>query len=156
MLKTNEAGRGILFFFYWAKSVYKAHFAASVMCSTACTIWKAWAPLKCKLFLWLVVRGRVWTADCLAKRDLPHNAACCFCNIAQESAHHLFMGCSVVTIIWSSVLLWANLSEAIPQNAPEFRDWWQEARNRVHESRRNSLNTMVPLIIWSIWRENES
>ena len=76
-----------------------------------------------------------------------------FLQTAQESAHHLFMGSSVVTIIWSSVLFWANLSKAIPQNAPEFRDWWQEARNRVHEPRRNSLNTMVPLIIWSIWRK---
>jgi hypothetical protein len=31
------------------------------------------APPPCKMFIWLVLKNRVWTADRLAKRGLPHN-----------------------------------------------------------------------------------
>jgi hypothetical protein len=39
-------------------------------------VWKNWTPLKCKLFVWLILENRVWAADCLEEeggptRDLP-------------------------------------------------------------------------------------
>lgn len=50
-------------------------------------IWKSWAPLKCKFSVWLTVKNRCWTADCLYKRCSPHPAASCpFCDQAEETA----------------------------------------------------------------------
>lgn len=60
--------------------IYRARFCALNNCDTANAIWQVWAPLECKLFLWLVMLGRIWTTDGLAKRNLPHNAACPFRN----------------------------------------------------------------------------
>ena len=39
-------------------------------------IWKSWAPQHCKFFIWLAINNRCWTGDRLAKRGLPHPAAC--------------------------------------------------------------------------------
>jgi hypothetical protein len=50
---------------------------------------------------WLIIRGRVWTADCLAKRGLPHNEPCVFCNSTEEDHKHLFFSCAVINLIWS-------------------------------------------------------
>jgi hypothetical protein len=33
----------------------------------------AWAPLQCKLAVWLIVCGKIWTANRLAKHGLPRN-----------------------------------------------------------------------------------
>jgi hypothetical protein len=38
--------------------------------------------LKCKLFLWLAIRDRVWTTDRLQKRGLPHTDVCHLCDQA--------------------------------------------------------------------------
>ncbi|KAG2565174.1 hypothetical protein PVAP13_7NG025168 [Panicum virgatum] len=54
-------------------------------------IWKSWAPLRCKFFLWLAIKQRIWTADRLAKRGLPHHAACPLCDQEQETAQHLLL-----------------------------------------------------------------
>jgi hypothetical protein len=132
---------------YSARSVYNAHFCAAVKCSMASGIWKTWAPLKIKLFLWLVVRGRVRTNNRLAKRGLPHQDACCYCHNTQETVHHLFIGCSVVQIIWNMVLQWAGLSETVPQALPSLQDWWHNARLIVQGTKRKTLNSLVHLII---------
>jgi hypothetical protein len=52
---------------YSSKSAYKAFFCGDVTFEP----WhQTWAPGKCKMFLWLPIRNRCWTADRLAKRGL--------------------------------------------------------------------------------------
>lgn len=48
---------------YTAASAYRAQFLGCVKVPKAQTIWKAWAPPKCKFFAWLVTQNRVWTSD---------------------------------------------------------------------------------------------
>jgi hypothetical protein len=38
--------------------------------------YKSWAPEKCKMFLWLAIKDKCWTADQLTKRGLPHPDKC--------------------------------------------------------------------------------
>jgi hypothetical protein len=52
-------------------------------------IWKSWAPNKCRFFLWLVAHNRCWTADRLARRNLPHLDRCSLCDQEEETIHHL-------------------------------------------------------------------
>jgi len=53
---------------YSSKSAYAACFVSSIRFPSWRRIWKSWAPLRCKFFLWLAIRQRIWTADRLAKR----------------------------------------------------------------------------------------
>jgi len=54
---------------FTTKSAYRAFFHGSINFEPWRRIWKTWAPPKCKVFLWLAVRDRCWTADRLAKRN---------------------------------------------------------------------------------------
>ncbi|GJN27929.1 hypothetical protein PR202_gb15995 [Eleusine coracana subsp. coracana] len=47
---------------YSSKSAYKAYFNGAVSFEPWQRIWKSWAPPKCKMFLWLAVKNRCWTA----------------------------------------------------------------------------------------------
>ena len=44
------------------------------------SIWKSWAPGKCKFFMWLVAHDKCWMADRLARKGLPHPEHCLLCD----------------------------------------------------------------------------
>ncbi len=56
-------------------------------------LWAIRASLKVKIFLWLVLRGRVRTKVNLSKRGWTGDVICNFCSEAAESIDHLFLGC---------------------------------------------------------------
>lgn len=62
------------------KSTYETYFLGSIKFAPWKCIWKSWAPLRYKFFLWLAVNNRCWTADRLAKRGLQHPAAYPLCD----------------------------------------------------------------------------
>jgi hypothetical protein len=53
---------------YSAKSAYKAQFIGSFSRFMTTKIWKAYAEPKCTMFSWLVLHGKILTADRLATR----------------------------------------------------------------------------------------
>jgi hypothetical protein len=52
---------------YTAASAYNAQFEGMINSYMMKAVWKTWAPPKCKLFAWLVLQNRVWTADRLQR-----------------------------------------------------------------------------------------
>jgi hypothetical protein len=53
---------------YSARSAYRIQFDGSSESIFPASVWKQWAPSKCKFFLWLLL---VWTADRLMQREWP-------------------------------------------------------------------------------------
>jgi hypothetical protein len=49
--------------------------------------------IKCKIFIWLAVRNRCWTADMLAKKGLPHPSHCVFCGKERKDIQHILTTC---------------------------------------------------------------
>jgi hypothetical protein len=74
---------------YTCKSAYKCLFVGTVRIAPWRKIWKNWAPLRCKLFPWLVFNKRCRPADQLASRGLSHPSACPLCDQTEETIHHL-------------------------------------------------------------------
>jgi len=46
-----------------SKSCYRAFFMGSISFEPWKRLWKAWAPPKCKFFLWLAIRNKCWAAN---------------------------------------------------------------------------------------------
>ena len=138
------------------RSVYQAHFKTKITCEVAEAIWKSWAPTKCKLAMWLFIRQRIWTADRLEKRGLPHPDKCPYCSSTVENAQHLFMGCAIVNIIWGQVLSWAKLPSVTPPTHANLKEWWMQARGTVTGKTRNKLDSLILLVAWEVWRERNS
>ncbi|WVZ49359.1 LOW QUALITY PROTEIN: hypothetical protein U9M48_000726, partial [Paspalum notatum var. saurae] len=83
-------------------------------------IWKSWAPLLCKFFLWLAKNNRCWTADRLAKRGLPHPDVCPLCDQVDETLQHILIGCLAdftPTTADSGFFSWCTQSvKSVPKN----------------------------------------
>ena len=89
---------------YDNKSAYDSMFIGSIRFLPWKRIWKTWAPPKCKFFIWLAINGRCWIADRLAKRGLPHQAACPFCDQHMENISHVLVSCVFARKVWTIML----------------------------------------------------
>jgi hypothetical protein len=94
---------------YSSKSACENFFQGSISFSPWERIWKSWAPNKCKFFIWLAAHKRCWTADRLAKRNLPHPATCPFCDQADETIDHVLTNCVFARQFWFNLLGRFNL-----------------------------------------------
>uniref|UniRef100_A0A0A9HM32 Uncharacterized protein n=1 Tax=Arundo donax TaxID=35708 RepID=A0A0A9HM32_ARUDO len=116
-------------------------------------VWRTWAPLRCKFFIWLAINNRCWTADRLAKRGLQHPAACPLCDQAGENIQHLLVECVFARQVWVETLQRLHLGTIAPQpSSNHFSNWWRRAMRGVAKEHRKGLNSLVILIAWEIWK----
>ena len=76
------------------RSDYVVGFSGWQVSPTTDFTWQSKAPLRCRFFSWLALKDRCWTSDRLARRGLPHQAACPMCDQQQETMQHLMLECS--------------------------------------------------------------
>ena len=53
--------------------------------------WKSWALSKCKVFIWLAIKNKCWTADRLARSRLSHPANCVLWYQKDETVQHILV-----------------------------------------------------------------
>ena len=106
-------------------------------------VWKNWAPPKCKLFSWLIIQNRVWTADRLERRGWPNGRLCPLCCCEDETARHLLFTCRFSIRLWGMIKNWLNIGDfnppglgglqrrAILVEAPRHRKWEKEEGDPV-------------------------
>ncbi|WVZ51091.1 LOW QUALITY PROTEIN: hypothetical protein U9M48_002270 [Paspalum notatum var. saurae] len=129
---------------YTSKSAYSAFFEGSVKFKPWRLIWKSWAPLRCKFFLWLAKNNRCWTADRLAKRGLPHPDACPLCDQADETLQHILIGCVFSRQIWDLILQSLQLAEITPTMADSgFFSWWKFRNLCVFEGMQPNVQLLL-------------
>ncbi|GJN40328.1 hypothetical protein PR202_gb29533 [Eleusine coracana subsp. coracana] len=112
---------------YSSRSAYHAYHFGKINFEPWRKIWKSWAPAKCKIFIWLAVRNRCWTADRLAKRNLPHPSQCPLCD-QEEDVQHLLTTCVFARELWFKVLQPLGLERCVPSHHEKsFASWWRKA-----------------------------
>lgn len=66
-------------------------------------VWNYKIPLKIKVFLWLLLRGRILTKDNMFKGGWRKGSLNCqFCD-KSETIQHLFFECPIAKLIWNTV-----------------------------------------------------
>lgn len=94
--------------------LYLSFFTGSTKFRSHKRLWKSWASLCAKLFLWLAIMDRRWTADRLARRGRPHPESCPLCDQAAESIQHLLINCVVALEVWFHALAKVGLQNIAP------------------------------------------
>jgi hypothetical protein len=94
---------------YSSKEAYRGFFIGSIEFEPFYIIWKTWAPLKSKFFMWLVAHKKVWTADRLQRRGMDHPERCPLCDQDQETLNHMLLGCVFAREFRFKLLLHVNL-----------------------------------------------
>jgi hypothetical protein len=88
----------------------------------------------------------------VARKGLPHPAACPFCDQVEETVDDLLVVCVFSRQVWFNVLQQFNLQILAPQTDPSFFDWWAAASSRVDGQVQKGLNSIIILAAWSIWK----
>jgi hypothetical protein len=142
---------------YSSKSAYAAFSKGSIKFSSWRRIWKTWASPRCKFFIWLVFHNRVWTANRLARRNLPHPEACPLCDQEGETINHLLVGCVFARQVWSLILQQLGLLQLPPQPTTTcFSRWWKRTTAAISKETRKGLNSLIILVAWEIWKHRNT
>ena len=139
---------------YSAKSAYMAQFISLTSSVMPTLVWKPWAPPKCKLFAWLVLQNRIWTADRLERRGWDNCGRCKLCNRVQESAAHILFQCSFSSRVWIVVKSWLGMHDIFPSDwriIPTVKDWWEEVIHGVSQHGK-ALASLAMLVSWELWK----
>jgi hypothetical protein len=132
---------------------YNSMFTGTINFSPWKRVWKSWAPPNCKFFVWLALNNKCWTSDRLAKRGLPHQPACPFCDQAEESINHLLSTCVLSREVWTWILRELRLDKVKPPcPSSRFRSWWSQAAASLDKDLRKGFNTLVILVTWILWK----
>ena len=140
---------------YSCSSAYHAQFAGTIHSSMESVVWKTWAPRKCKLFSWLIIQNRVWTADQLERRGWPNGRVCPLCRCQDETASHLLFKCRYSIRIWVMIKDWLHLHNFYPHSWHYFEDvetWWTTI-GLAHGGRRKAMTSLIMLVTWKLWTE---
>lgn len=144
--KLNASGE------YSTASAYRAQFFGHTNCTFHPLIWKPWAPQKCKIFGWLIIRNRVWTSDRLAMRGWPRNPCCLLCRQAPETAHHIMAECRYTKCVWSLIATCLSYPQVDPANVAgtgTVNEWWTRLASLAGVPKRG-LRSLILLVVWEV------
>ncbi|WVZ52423.1 hypothetical protein U9M48_003478, partial [Paspalum notatum var. saurae] len=127
---------------YSCQFAYQALFLGTNKFGPWKRIWKSWAPLLCKFFIWLALKNRCWTADRLAKRRLPHPTVCPVCDQEQETMQHLLFSGVFSQEVWTLVFNGLGMSAVSPQLDV----------NQAPKEVKKGLNSLTILVAWELWK----
>lgn len=142
---------------YSAKSTYTQLCQGGIRSSTATSIWRSWAPLKCKIFAWLAGQHRLWTSDRRARHGLQDTPSVCFtCLQDEDNAEHILVHCVYAREVWHTCFDTLQLSVTTPSCNDTFVDWWLSSRTGFHGKERRGFDTFIIGAAWSLWKQRNA
>lgn len=135
---------------YSAASVYGAMFFGSSQPLGAKYIWKTSAPPRVRVFFWLVMHQRCWTAERRWRHGLQDSNLCIMCDQSLEVMEHILLGCSYSKEVWHICLLRLRLHHlVVPEQEPAMQ-WWLRQRKMLPKVLRPGFDSLFFLIGWSL------
>jgi hypothetical protein len=88
-------------------------------------MWKVKVEHKCRLFYWLILQNKIWTADRIIKTGDQPNVVCQLCHTQPESVLHMFTQRAYSKLVWSRPSTWIgiNLHPSPSSNYGRFKTW---------------------------------
>ncbi|XP_071729183.1 uncharacterized protein [Rutidosis leptorrhynchoides] len=135
-----------------ARRLIDLHSIAPFSCPTN---WLSLYPSKVNIFIWRLRMNRLATKDNLERKgiDLP-NYLCVWCNVQNESVHHVFVSCVISKQIWSYLGSWINFNLPSWNNLEELWIWMDNLS--VHEKKKIVVRSIFYSVLWNIWRLRNS
>ncbi|XP_062021093.1 uncharacterized protein LOC133737577 [Rosa rugosa] len=113
------------------------------------SLWKARLPPKVRTFVWRLHRGIVPTRAALAKKYVPVDTRCAFCDSFMEDDLHLFKNCKVVEEFWLSGPLAIKVRT---HHAMNVSAWVMH----VCELLPNHQRELFYMLLWALWVERNA
>eukprot|EP00253_Pinus_taeda_P033267 PITA_33267 len=117
-------------------------------------IWKSEAIPKIKFFNWLLLKGKVLTAENLKKRGIISPSRCPNCCSVEETIQHLFLDCPFAKRCWIKLSSLGNINWQPQQSISEtILEWrkncpWKDKRSKIVKR----IWAIIPHnLLWKIW-----
>jgi hypothetical protein len=141
---------------YSASSAYGAMFIGCSRPLGARQLWKTSAPPRVKLFYWLVMHGKCWTAHRRWRHGLQDSSSCIICEQAAETMEHIILGCVFSREVWSSCLRSFRLHDLVIVQESAIMEWWIFSRKQLPKSIRRGFDSLFFLMGWALWKERNA
>lgn len=143
--------------FYTAKDTYKALCEGFEKMEGASWVWQSWAPLKCKIFAWLALKGRLWTSDRRCRHGLQDEVSPCYtCLQEEDTVQHILVNCPYARQVWFKCARRLQVRVGLPQLTDSLQLWWRRERSRFSNKDRRGLDTFVILGCWRLWKQRNA
>jgi hypothetical protein len=139
---------------YTSKSTYMMMHTGCIRFMGHSMIWKTWAPLRVKIFLWLAFQKRHWTNDCRSRHGLEAREECYLCDQAAESIDHILCYCPFSRELWFNIC--QSLGRSIPDPKQTVISWWRALRAAWPREHWKGVDTLFALVSWRIWKERNA
>ena len=101
----------------------------------------------------LATRNRCWTSNRLARRGLPHQAACPLCDQHEESINHLLLHCIHAREVWAKILPALGMGHAEPRMEESLMEWCtRNGLDRLPRRRAKTVRATCLLVMWELWK----
>ena len=138
---------------YTARSAYAMLHEGAIQFRGHNLIWKTWAPLRVKIFLWLAFRRRHWTGDC-PRHGLEARERCYLCDHAQETIDHIVVSYPYTREVLN--LIYQAFGRVFPPATQSIIKWWRRVRADWTGSRRSGIDSLFALISWEVWKQRNA
>ena len=131
--------------------VYDMLWQRSIRFVLARAIWKCWAPLSCKLFIWHATQYYLWMADQRLRHGLQDQISACYiCAQEEDSVDHILLHYVFIPQVWHCYFLRARIIiMLVPATNGNIVDWWTETRKRMPKENKG-FDSIVMLICWHL------
>ncbi|GJN12165.1 hypothetical protein PR202_ga30420 [Eleusine coracana subsp. coracana] len=100
--------------------------------------------------MWLITYNRCWTADWLARRNLPRSKRCLLCDQEKQSIHHVLTSCVFACQFWCLQRV------GLIALSPQLHTWWSRAADSMSSTTRKGLNSIIILSAWTLWKHRNA
>lgn len=138
---------------YSAKSAYNIQFAGSYCSFNSNAIWQAKVEGKHHMFTWLLVQGKILTADMLMIRNIQCNPVCALCDQEYETAAHLCLHCVFAREVRALVVSWSESVIVAPVVGMELEVWWNLSTRGLPKECKRQVVSLLMYTTWNIWKE---
>ncbi len=120
-------------------------------------LWNIKIPLRIKIFLWLVARNRLPTADFLANRGWIGPSICPLCRRDVEYLDHLLFRCSYSREVWSSLFFGHQRTcRKLLGETGDLATRWRRIKGTQEGSALVDINLWIAATCWELWKERNN
>jgi hypothetical protein len=142
---------------YSARDTYNMLCHGSVWDGNHEQVWKPRVPLKCKIFIWLALRDRLWTAERRFRHGLQEQRSPCFsCLQEEDTVDHILLQCPYSQMVWFRCSQESGLNIEQLRMDSKFGDCWSRARAAVPMRNRRNFDALVILISRTLWKQRNA
>ena len=101
------------------------------------------------------MKDRCLTSDRLARRGLPHQAACPFCDQEEETIDHVLLACVFARTVWAAIFVALGTPSWIPTAQETLVEWAVDKRGSNNVNTKD-LRTIFALTWWELWKHRNA